>query len=140
MTPQAGVPSTGGRRVYRTQTRRPIETVIVNIVYFVFGVIEVLLAIRFGLLLFGANPEAGFTQFIYDVTTPFMAPFFAVFGTTEVRGAVFEWSALLAIAVYGLLAFGIAALVGAVTPRRSVSTVETEQETEADVTGQRPGV
>jgi hypothetical protein len=76
----------------------------------------------------GANPDAGFTQIIYSLSEPFMAPFFAVFGTTQVNGSVFEWSALLAIIVYALLAWGIGALVSAVTPRASAGTVETMEE------------
>lgn len=131
--------TSGGHRVTHSESRRPIETIIANIVYFIFGVIIMLIALRFVLLLFGANPEAPFTQFIYSVTAPFMAPFFAVFGTTEIEGAVFEWSALLAIAIYALLAWGIVALIDAVTPRASAGTVETIEEVHEDSAQDRAG-
>lgn len=124
--------SAGGHRVLHRETRRPIEDIIINIVYFIFGVIITLLALRFVLLLLGANPNAGFSQLIYGLSAPFMAPFFAVFGTTRLEGAVFEWSALLAIAIYALLAWGIAALIVAVTPRASAGTVETVEEAHGD--------
>ena len=39
-----------------------------------FGILEGLLGIRFVLGLLGANPTAGFAQFIYRITGPFMAP------------------------------------------------------------------
>jgi uncharacterized protein YggT (Ycf19 family) len=106
--------------------------VIVNVIYFIFGVMITMLALRFVLLLFGANPSAGFSQLIYGLTDPLMAPFYAVFGTTRIEGAVFEWSALLAIVIYALLAWGLAALVTAVSPRASAGTVETQEESHHD--------
>jgi uncharacterized protein YggT (Ycf19 family) len=125
-------------RVSRTETRRPIESIIISIVYFVIGVIITLIAFRFVLLLFGANPDAGFSQLIYTLSEPFMRPFHAVFGTTEIEGAVFEWSALLAIAVYALIGWGIAALVTAVTPRARAGTVETTEEVHEDAESAYP--
>jgi hypothetical protein len=101
-------------------------------VYFVTSAIAVLLAFRFVLLLLDADPNAGFTELIYGLSAPFMAPFFAVFGTTTVEGVVFEWSALLAIAVYAIVGAGIVALVHAVTPRASAGTVETIEEVHED--------
>jgi hypothetical protein len=91
---------------------------------FVFGVIEVLIAIRFVLMLLGANAEAGFAKLIYGVSGVFMAPFSALFNTQEAGGAVFEWSALVAIAVYALVAWGLVALIRAVSPREHAETVE----------------
>ena len=78
-----------------------------QIVWYVLGVLEVLLAFRFILRLFAANPAAGFTNFIYSVSYPFVAPFIAVFHTTRVAGSAFEWTTLLAIVVYWLLALAI---------------------------------
>jgi len=108
----------------RTERHRPVESIIIDIVYYIFGAIDVLLAFRFFLKLFGANPDAGFVDMIYALSAPFMAPFIAVFPTEQVEGAVFEWSVLLAIVVYALIAWGIAALVRAITPRSSAGTVE----------------
>lgn len=128
----------GGRRTIHQERRLPIETVLINIVYFIFGVIVVLLAIRFVLLLLGANASAGFTQMIYQLTAPLMAPFAAVFGETVARGVVFEWSALLAIVIYALVAWGIAGLITAVTPRESARTTEVIEEVHSDA--ERDGV
>lgn len=96
-----------------------------RVVWFVFGVIEVLIAIRFVLMLLGANAAAGFVKMIYGVSGIFMAPFIAIFNTQKVAsGAVFEWSALVAIAIYALVAWGIASLIHAVGPREHAETVE----------------
>jgi hypothetical protein len=79
-----------------------------QVVWYILGLVEVLLAFRFVLRLLGANPEAGFTALIYGVTYPFAAPFLAVFSNTRVvPGSVFEWTTLLAMVVYWLLALGI---------------------------------
>jgi uncharacterized protein YggT (Ycf19 family) len=91
----------------------------VRIVYLVFGVIEALIAIRVVLKLLGANPDAGFTSLIYNVTQPFVAFFQGVFPDTASHGSVLEISSLLAILVYALLAFGIATVVRATARRRA---------------------
>ena len=63
---------------------------------------------RFILKLTAANPEAGFTSFIYATTWAFTAPFIAVFSKTTVQGSIMEWTTLLAMVVYWLIAAGIA--------------------------------
>jgi len=112
------------RSQLHTEIRSPIETVLARIVWFVFGAIEILLAIRFLLTLFGANAEAGFVKLVYGLSDIFMAPFNAIFSTGRISGATFEWSALVAIAVYALIAWGLVALIGVMSPRTDAQTVE----------------
>lgn len=81
-----------------------------QIVWYVLGLVEVLLAFRFALKLLGANAGAGFASFIYNVTYAFTAPFLSVFSITRVAGSVFEWTTLLAMFVYWALAIGIVKL------------------------------
>jgi len=117
------------RSQVHTEVRSPIESVLARVVWFVFGAIEILIAIRFVLMLLGANAEAGFVQFVYTLSGVFMIPFNAIFGTTDtVGGATIEWSALVAIAVYALIAWGLVALIGAVSPREHAQTVERVEE------------
>ncbi len=80
-------------------------------IFLLFGILEALLGIRFVLGLLGANPGAGFAQFIYGITSPFLAPFVGLFGQPSFGGMVFEWNALIAILVYVLLAGLLAKLV-----------------------------
>ncbi len=61
-----------------------------QIVWYILGLLETALAFRFVLKLLGANPEAGFTSFIYGVTSIFTAPFLSVFSLSRVEGGVFE--------------------------------------------------
>ncbi len=93
-----------------------------QIVWYVLGVLEALLAIRFIFKLLGANAGAGFTSFIYGITYPFAAPFIGVFSTSRVvEGSIFEWTTLLAMLVYWLLAIAVIKLF---LMGRSVSTPE----------------
>jgi YggT family protein len=121
---EAAVRSGGQHRQVHSETHVPIETVLARIVYWVFGAIEILLLFRFVLRLFGANPHAPFTEFVYRLSGYFMAPFLAVFPTVRLEQAVFEWSALLAAFVYALIGWGIVSLIYAVVPREGVTTVE----------------
>lgn len=78
-----------------------------QVVWYLLGLLEALLAFRLFLKLAGANPAAGFSRFIYGITYPFVAPFLNVFRITQVEGSVFEWTTVLAMAVYLLLAWAI---------------------------------
>ncbi|HRH55750.1 MAG TPA: YggT family protein [Candidatus Paceibacterota bacterium] len=95
-----------------------------QIVWYILGLLEVLLAFRFILRLLGANPDAGFSSLIYTLTYPFTLPFSAVFGSTAVAGSVFEWTTLLAMVVYWLIAFAIIKLL---TMSKAVTTPEAAQ-------------
>ena len=78
-----------------------------QIVWYILGLIEILLVFRFVLKFLGANPEAGFTDFIYSVTYIFAAPFISVFSVSYIEGSIFEWTTLLAMFVYLIIAMGI---------------------------------
>ncbi|HEY4518118.1 MAG TPA: YggT family protein [Candidatus Paceibacterota bacterium] len=78
-----------------------------QIVWYILSIVEVLLAFRFALKLLAANPAAGFSSFIYGITYVFAAPFISVFRITYVEGSIFEWTTLLAMLVYWVVALGI---------------------------------
>ena len=122
--------SSAYKQQIHTEARSPIEAVLARVVYYVFGVIEVLIAARFVLLLFGANSNAGFVSFVYKLSALFMAPFNTVFKTQTAGGATVEWSALVALAAYALIGWGLVKLIYVVTPRRSSQTVERVEQSE----------
>lgn len=130
----AEYPVMAGRhqQVHR-EYRAPWENVLARVVSFIIGVIITFIALRFVLLLFGANPGAGFVQLVYAVSDIFMAPFVAIFRTQRVENATFEWSALVAIAVYALIGWGLLALIRALTPREYVADVEEVRETDTHI-------
>jgi hypothetical protein len=82
----------------------------VQLVYLVFGLIEALIAIRFVLKALGANPSAGFAEFIYGLTGPLVAPFYGLFGNPAAQGSVLEVHSIVALIVYALLAWLIVRL------------------------------
>lgn len=92
-----------------------------QIVWYIVGLLEVILAFRFILKLFGANPSAGFSSFVYNISYPFATPFLNVFRTTRVEGNVFEWTTILAMLVYLLIAW---AIVKIFTMSKTISTPE----------------
>jgi uncharacterized membrane protein len=114
-------------RVY-SQSGMSIGVILSRVVMFVFGVIEALILVRFVLLMLGANIQAGFVQWIYQTSGYFMAPFNAMFGTQTVDGAIIEWSALVAILVYAVVAWLIVTAISALTPSYSSEVVETEED------------
>lgn len=117
------------QQVVVQKTRSSGNRAITGIISWVAGAIEVLLAFRFGLLLFGANPDAGFVDLIYSVSAPFMAPFEAVFGVTETRiGSYFDWSNLLAIIVYAVAAWGVTTLIRNVGYSSSTTVERTQRD------------
>ena len=81
-----------------------------QIVWYILGLVEALMVFRFILKFLAANPSAGFTRFIYGATQVFVSPFNSVFGLTLVDGSIFEWTTLLAMLVYWLVALAIVKL------------------------------
>ncbi|MEO8065575.1 MAG: YggT family protein [Candidatus Doudnabacteria bacterium] len=78
-----------------------------QVVWYILAILEALLLFRFVLKLLAANPQAGFSSFIYAITAPFAAPFLSVFKISQVEGNILEWTTLLAMLVYWLVAWGI---------------------------------
>lgn len=105
---------------YNSPTTKPLYRA-TQVVWYILGLVEVLLAFRFILKLLAANPVAGFTNFIYSFSYPFAAPFINVFSTSRVQNSIFEWTTLLAMLVYGLVAWGIVKIF---FMSKSVSTPE----------------
>lgn len=105
---------------YNSPTTKPLYRG-TQIVWYILGILEALLAFRFILKLLAANPGAGFSSFIYGVSYPFATPFLNVFHVTRIEGSIFEWTTLLAMLVYWLIAWGIIKLF---FMSKSVSTPE----------------
>ena len=88
-----------------------------QMIWYILAVIEFLLAFRMVLKALGANPTSGFAVFIYALSEPFAGPFTGLFNVAVTgTGAVFEWSTIIAAAVYALVAFGIVQLIHMVKP------------------------
>jgi uncharacterized protein YggT (Ycf19 family) len=82
-------------------------SILSQIIWFVAGVILILLAFRFLLSLLGANTTNSFAHFIYSASHPFVAPFFGLFNYNNIQYGIsrFEVYTLVAIAVYAAVAW-----------------------------------
>lgn len=98
-----------------------------QIVWSLLYVIETILLFRFVLKLIAANAAAPFTQFVYNLSYPFAAPFLNVVRSARASGSIFEWSTLLAMLVWWLVAYGILKLLAMSRP---VGTVEAHRHLE----------
>jgi glucan phosphoethanolaminetransferase (alkaline phosphatase superfamily) len=85
------------------------------LIYFLFGLLEIILAFRLVLKLLGASLSSNFVELIYNISKVFIWPFEGIFSRATAQGAettaVFEPATLVAIIVYSLIALGIVKLV-----------------------------
>lgn len=111
VTPQPGTGST--QKEY--QTKKAIFRTY-QVIWYILGIIEVVLAFRIMLKLFGADAQSGFTNFIYAISNPFALPFAGILGISGVSDMILEWSTLIAMIVYAILAYGIVMLLQLIKP------------------------
>ncbi|GBE58314.1 YGGT family protein [bacterium BMS3Abin01] len=94
-----------------------------GIIWLLFGILEALIGMRVILKLLEANPYNGFVNFVYDITYPFLAPFFGIVGTPSSNGSVLEASSLIAMLVYLFIAWVITSMIRLImTPAKVKST------------------
>lgn len=91
-----------------------------RVVWFIIGLICIIIALRFTFLLLGANRGADLTGFIYSFSDPFVAPFVGIFGEPVYGKSVFEISSVLAIVIYLLIGWGIVKLLTIARPHDEV--------------------
>jgi hypothetical protein len=94
-----------------------------RIAWTLLAILEILLAFRFVLHLMGANPDSGFTIFIYGITGAVTAPFNSLLGTpSAAAGSVFEVTTLIAMAVYALFFWLVMRVIRIAVDRPSART------------------
>jgi YggT family protein len=91
-----------------------------EIVSFIFGLMELILVVRFGLKLFAASAQAPFVAWIYDVSAGLLRPFWFAFPSPRVSGgSEIEFTTLFAIFAYAILGYIIQEILGIlISPRR----------------------
>ncbi len=114
------------------------------LVYFYLIAVEIILVIGFFLLLFGANPTAGFTQWAYRNLDRVMAPFRGIFSPIELGtagndvAATFDTSVLFAMIIYGIVALLFSALIGWLSARlHQIHAAEDELDRQAEIAQQQ---
>jgi uncharacterized protein YggT (Ycf19 family) len=93
-----------------------VARVLLWLIYLWVTVTLVLLLLMFLLQLFGANPEAGFVEWVYRSTQRAMAPFRGIFQPVTLSDqSVLDISVLFAMIVYTFVALGLHLLIEWVT-------------------------
>ena len=104
-------------------------------IWLLLYVVEVLIALRIGLKLMGANPDSPIVVLIYGFTSLFLIPFAGMVGSPTRGGMVLEVSSIYAMGIYALIAVAFERLVWLIfyRPRRPVvgvsETTTSEQHT-----------
>ena len=87
-----------------------------QVIWYILGLIEVLLVFRLILKVLGANQYIGFTSLIYSITEPLAGPFMGILGTSISGKSTMEWSTIIAALVYVCIAWGLVYLLGLFFP------------------------
>jgi uncharacterized protein YggT (Ycf19 family) len=95
-----------------------------QVIWYILGLVEALLAFRFILKALGANTGSGFTNFIYILSDPFALPFRGIFPTSVAQTNAIEWSTIVACIVYLIAAFGIVQLFQLIKPTNPQEVAE----------------
>lgn len=74
-------------------------------IWLMFGVLEALIALRIGLKLIGANPESLIVALIYAITYLFLFPYEGLVASPTFGSSILEVSSLIAMFIYGLIAW-----------------------------------
>ncbi len=119
----------------KNQSRANIRYWVTTIVYFILGVLEVIMLLRLIFRLLGANQENGFISFLYGLSHIFVGPFNGIFNDPPIGRAgvsFFEVSTVIAMLIYALIAWGIVSLARVVFApivpgRQSITTTRRSQ-------------
>lgn len=96
----------------RNRQRANIRYAATTLIYFLLGVLEVIMGLRWLFRLLGANTDNSFISFLYSLSHIFVAPFNNIFNDQALgRQGVFEFSTLIAMLIYALIAWGLVTLV-----------------------------
>jgi hypothetical protein len=115
VTPVEATDSAGGLPPER-QVNVPLYRT-TQVIWYIFYVIETFVAFRFLLKLIAANRSAGFTDFVYGVSYPFVTPFLSVVAPIRTAsGHVLEWGTLLALLVWWIIAWAIVKIFAMARP------------------------
>jgi len=100
---------------------------VTQVIWFLLGFLESVLALRFLFKLIGVNPANSFATILYGFTDLFVAPFANLTSTPAVEGMVFEFSTLIAMLVYALIFYALERLIYVIFYRKqgSVSVRQT---------------
>lgn len=102
------------RTTHNEPEREPSDFVLrASQIWLLFAVLEVLISLRIGLKMVGADPDNSIVALLYSITSLFLMPFVGLIGSHSptVGGTVLEISSLFAMLIYALLAWATVRVV-----------------------------
>lgn len=100
--------------------------IILLLVDWIFGLIELVIGLRIIFQLFGANPSTPFVNWLYEVSRTLLYPFQGIFPSPVLRGGfVLDMSAIVALLIYALVAYLISELIRYISFNSSRYYIET---------------
>ncbi|NMA29458.1 MAG: hypothetical protein GX943_00115 [Candidatus Pacebacteria bacterium] len=87
-----------------------------QVIWYILGLIEVLLVFRVILKVLGASQASAFTNFIYSITAALVLPFNGILKAFALGDSILEWSTIIAGLVYLSLAWGFIYLLELIYP------------------------
>ena len=103
--------------------------VLTAVIYAIVLTYIVILTLAFFLKLFGANPTADFSDWVYTAADRIMQPFRGIFPTTAITDrSVFDASLLFAIIVYSIVALVLHSLIAWISHRMAMLKYEADRE------------
>jgi uncharacterized protein YggT (Ycf19 family) len=87
-----------------------------QVIWYILGLIEVLLVFRVILKVLGASQASAFTNFIYSITAALVLPFNGILKAFALGDSSLEWSTIIAGLVYHSLAWGFIYLLELIYP------------------------
>ena len=100
-----------------------------QLIWLLFGILEVLIALRIALMLIGANPGSPIVALIYGFTYLFLFPFNGLVASPTAGNMVLELSSMFAMLIYGLIAWALERTVWLIFYRPRGPVVGTTQTT-----------
>ncbi len=93
-----------------------LSQILIGLVNVIMAAVAALLGLRFILRLFAANPNNEFVNWIYETSGEILGPFRGIFTSPNLDGFVFDFTALFALMVYGIIGMLAMYLIAALTP------------------------
>jgi hypothetical protein len=118
----------GGTVVHARRSGAPEKRVIFRtyqVIWYVLGVFETLLILRFIFRLSGASTASSFVRLIYGMSEPLVAPFRGIYPTVNVARSYFEGITIVAMIIWFLIAWGLIYLFQLVKPVEQAEVEET---------------
>jgi hypothetical protein len=100
-----------------------------QLILLLFGTLEVLISLRIGLMLIGANPDSPIVALIFRVTYLFLLPFTGLIGSPTSSSMVLELSSMFSVLFYGLIAWVVGRTVWLIFYRPRGPVLGTSQAT-----------